>query len=491
MILREIMSDPNTEDSLPIRFKHQNILFNGELNNSKKEKLDVSVDLEYDKLDFSILKCKLICKDHESNKFNEFLKNNDSLNVTGKINDNELILINIVSWTYIEGNVAEVEVDLFYKGYRGIIPFENGEYFVFIILDDAPAVHINKQGPLSYLGTISSRRKNDDAISWETEIGKISLADYFDYEQSEISNGKATIQIKRTKICIEKKFNYSINIDKLIIDIENELEDVINLLSFISRKPINWYELKLTIYSEGENRVVFNLEKRRKDDLRNKLNKEQMFHQSNLKEGPFYELLKEYRKSLYKEQIKRTIHFITTSNIDNFLEPSFQSAFSALEIITAACSEKLKINNMFEDGQEVRQKTILKEIKKLIKIIYKRENWGMDGSFKEINEKTSELKRRPFVNKLIDVIKLSKIRFGDIWYVQEEIYFNNKLKEIIKRRNEIIHSGEIINYPQLYRDKIRIQTITERLLLFLLNYNAIKDFNHFYCGELQSLHGLP
>jgi hypothetical protein len=485
------MSDLKTEGLLPIRYKPKNILFNGELNNSKKEKLDVSVDLEYDEFDFSTLKCKLICRDHESVKFDEYLKNNDSLNITGRISNDELILIDIVSWTRIEGNVAEVEVNFFTKGYKGKIPFENGKYFALIVLDDAPAVHIGKLGPLSYLGSISSKRKDNDAISWETEIGKFSLADYFDYEKSEISNGKLITQIKRTKILIEKQFNYSIDINKLIVDIENELEDVINLLSFISRKPINWHEIKLTIYSEGDNQFVFNFEKRRKDYLRKKLNEEQIFHQTNLREGLFFELLKEYKKSLYKEQIKRTIQFITTSNIDDSLEPSFQSVFSALEIITTACSEKLKINNMFEEGQEVRLKTILKEIKKLIEIIYKRENWGMDRSFKEINEKISELKRRPFVNKLIDAIKLSKIRIIDIWYVPEEIYFNNKLKEIIKRRNKIIHSGEIIDYPQLYRDKVRIQAITERLLLFLLNHNEIKDFYFFCWGELQSLHGLP
>lgn len=171
--------------------------FFGVLVNPKNIKFDVFVDIEYDRYDFTILNCKLACKETEAEQFRKFLKeDNGALTVSGRISDEQTIFIEIAYWKRIKLNVVEVEVSQFTIGYSGIIPFVHGKYFVRIVLNDVPAVYIDTVGERSYLGSISSNRKQEDAISWETGLGVFFLADYYDYEKAKIANGKATFQIR-------------------------------------------------------------------------------------------------------------------------------------------------------------------------------------------------------------------------------------------------------------------------------------------------------
>lgn len=463
----------------------QSYSFFGSLVNSKNSKFDVFVDIEYDRYDFTILNCKLACKESEAEQFHKFFKeDNGALTVSGRISDKQSIFIELAYWKRIKLNVVEVEVSQFTIGYGGIVPFVHGKYFVRIVLDDVPAVYIDSVGEMSYLGSISSNRKRDDAISWETELGVFFLADYYDYEKAEIANGKATFQIRRTKIYIEKEFNHSIETDILLKAIEDEIKDTLLILSFISRKWVNWHEINVTIFSEGEDRIVYDLMRRRKSFSREKSIKIQLFHQEVLKEDLFYKVVVEYGKSLYKEMLRRIIIFLVESNERASIEAKIQAAYSALEAITTTCCKKIGINEIFEKD---RLNIIIDNIKNLLLDTFDKNKWDKNKSFDELMAKLSELRRRPFASRLIDVISLSKIEVIDMWHFPKEVVFDDKIRGIINRRNKLIHTGKIVDINQLYRDLLRIQAISERLLLFLLD---CLDMDKFFISSYRDLHSI-
>jgi len=472
----------------------QNISFYGYIKNSKNNKFPVFVDIQYDKHDFSILNCKIACRNPKVSQFQKFLNDND-FTISTKLNDNEFIFIDILYPKEIYDNVAELEISYFIKGFTGVTPIKNGKYIAKIIIDDVPAVHIPSIIVRDYLGSIKRKITLKDAISWETKLGIHYLGNFYSHEQIEYCNKDVRICINKTEIIIDNDFINPIRTKRLLEKIENEMQDIRYILSFISRKWVNWYEIDITFLPKEESQSnqtsfnIFHLTKRQKRFRENIKKRDYLFPQKRLKEGYFIQLLTEYKKSPYKERIRRSLIFLLTSHETLSIEASILAAYSALEVVTEACYKKLQIDNSEDHKKFISlYKEIKKEIKNLIKSIYEKQNWKKgDKIFQEFMSKRKELGRRSFASKLIDVITLANIEIIDIWYFHKEVNFDNKIKEIIKRRNDIIHTGNILDLHQLYCDLLRIQAITERLILFVLNCHDINKFAPSSYYELHSI----
>ena len=463
----------------------QHFSFFGELTNSENSRLGVFVEIEYDSYDSTIISCKIACKENEAEQLRRFFDvEKGGLVASGKISENQSIYIDIARWKEVKHNVAEVEVSQFTMGYSGTIPFIRGKYIVSIVLNDVPAVQVDSVGEMSYLGFISRNRKQEDAISWENELGKYSLADYYDHEKADVANEKATLQIKRTKIFVEKEFTQSTETEALLRSFEDEIKDRLLMLSFISRKWINWYEIDIAIFSEGEDRTVYNVTRRMKTHSKEDIFKTQLFHQKELKEGLFDKLTSEYKKSIYKEMLRRAINFLVASNQRTSIEAKIQAAYSALEAITTACCKKLGVNEAFEKD---RLDIITDKLKNQLSQIFQEHEWSNYKLLDELTAKLFELRRRSLASRLVDAISLSKIEVIDIWYFHGEVLFDDKIRDIISRRNKLIHSGEIVDLNQLYRDLLRIQAISERLLLFMLD---CLDMKRLFIASYRDLHSI-
>ncbi len=455
--------------------------FDGILKNHDNNVMKIFADIEYDKYDYSFNKCRLVCESGKEKEFHDFLEiNNGKMSIAGQFNAETSISISGVRWRRICGNAAEVDFSEIVERRANADTIERGKYFISIVIDSAPAVWIDGFGSMDYLGSIQATRKHGDEILMSRDYGELALADYYDYEKGAVGDCKSEIKIKRTKVLINSKFDIGIDVDDLIGKVEDDLGDVLSVLSLISRKVVNWHEFELVLIPENENQF-FKLNRRRPCYSNRSTKVDHILHQEALKNGIFKSLLCEYKKSGYKEMIQRAILFLAASQERNTIEGEIQAAYSALEIATDACAKKLGIDAIL--GRD-RLKQLLNSLRIVIETELEENDDKLGKAKHELKEKVSELKRRPLACKLLDVLRMSDIVLIDLWESQVVDNLEEKIHSIISRRNKIIHTGEAVNLDQIYCDLLRIQAITERLLFYLMNFNEIRRYLYFGYNSL-------
>jgi len=458
--------------------------FNGKLINDENEECPTLVLIEYDKYDPSEFSCTLTTDD--GNVLSGFL-DKLSLNprIVGELPNGRPILIRYgdsSSTTYSTGRtVAALQVNDCIIGPSGALPFEGGEELYAITLLSAPAVAVRASTYSSYLGEVNRKRSEDDSISWETEEGHFNIANYYELDTSQIGLERADVQIEFTKLILRKKLVALSRIDQAFIRVEEQVKDLLTILSLINRKFIQWRKIEATFRDELDDNKYLRSEKRRTFSPYRGSRREPLFVQSTLKQGHLYSLLMSYRKSEMKSAIEKAITYLAASYELDRLEPKLLMAYSAFESIVNNSSGRLGISRCLSDKQ-------FKDLKhKLINAVdvfcEDESSHGKKIFMDDIKEKLSEIKTRPLRNRVIDIIKRYAIDCSDIWDLPaddlEEI-----IQAIIGRRNKLIHDVKRADPDFFYPDLVRIRALCERLILAELGF---KDYSLFWALAYREL----
>jgi len=98
----------------------------------------------------------------------------------------------------------------------------------------------------------------------------------------------------------------------------------------------------------------------------------------------------------------------------------------------------------------------------------------------------AEIKRRPIVNKIIDIIRKYNIDHSDIWDCNKT-NLEKEIRAIFNRRNMLTHASEPMSGLQMYKDLIRLQALCERIILAVLEF---RDNSKIFIAAYRDLHFL-
>jgi len=456
----------------------------GRATNSEGVSSDVLIDIKYNKYSPDQIECQISSAETESARFAKlFVTDTIDLKISGFLENKTKLVVNDVHGYYLKGRTADLNIDSFSVGHPDKIPFNSGYILAEIKIPEAPAIEVAKAIGLSYLGEIENKRKDEDAIFWINEFGEFSIADFYEYENGKVGLSSTIHRIKVFQIVIKKKFAQSFIIEEIVPEIEKEIEDILWLLSFINRRRLFWYEINIKIIPVPDDREIWipNYYKRRKSIISGKADSQNyLIGQNELAKGGFYKILQEYRNHPMKNEIRRAIIYTAVSYEHDTVEAQIQTIYLAVEVLVNSLSETRGYFNVLQKDSF---KKLLKKVKEVVSAYF-----GDESKYK--NEKSwlilnlLGLNTIPFIDRLIKCIGELDIEVLD--FLNEPDLLKPTFENIQRRRNKLIHKGEIREPDRLIEDLIILRALSERFILELLKWPLDKT----YISAFRSLHSL-
>lgn len=409
--------------------------------------------------------------------FHDSMDNPYSVSFEGITEEGKDIFLCKIKPNSITGTrILEAEVSSFIIGdlNRKLIPDQ--KYTVHINTSPTPLIKPDLIYSLIFDGTITSNKTDDErkGILWENDIGKAKLIDNYEYIEDEKQSKEFTIRIKTNKLFLTFTPTEEISVKDFFIMLPKKLEGDFSLLSFIGRKRTSCYQAEFMGYTKNE--PIFSYCKYKAWNGFYNYPHDLSFMRSiifpkSLQEGVFSQLFSNYKVSNYKEIIDRTLPNLITSYEDGYVESHLLNAYAALESMVDGIGDFSQINNILDKEAF---NSLTKKIKKIIS------NEITDKEIREqIYKKIPELQRKSFTDKLMYLLDLQDVNRSYIW--PPEIDETKEFGEIIKRRNELIHRGNVEQGITCYFDLARIQTLVELWILRLLKcpFEAINKYSFF------------
>jgi len=457
----------------------------GILKNTSHESCEVFVTVEYNENIPNSIKCTMVpIKDENRSLFHNILGDlNKKPNIQGEIINGPPFYLEYYGFSSTNYE-ASLNVTLLRLGFFGKTTFSSGKYYLDIKTTKAPSNEARAFFEYDQFGSIKRNIKNEDFINIDSRLGKIFIGTLVDHYVTEIDGKEVNYQFEKSSLGIEKNFSAKINVLKLYKEVEIEIEDILMLLSLINRKFIRWYTIKALFRSTEESDPIKNLSLYKNVITSEETKREPLFILGQLKLGLFNDLLLEYRKSSIKSVIRNSIIYLCSSYDAKYIESSIQSTYSAAEAIINGLSNELGI---YEPITKPKLDELHKCLLKTVEEYFKSENINNSDSLNNINSKLFEIYRRPISDRMADIITKYNVNYSDIWHPCDVDTLKKNIKEIFKRRNDVMHNAEIRDINLIYKDLIRLRALCERIILGVIGFN---DINKFYIAAYTQLRSL-
>lgn len=377
----------------------------------------------------------------------------------------------MIKWEGIARKFVESDVEDY--------PIKNSKAVFSVFLPPIPLIPVNFT---HHLDKISQKDGKSEYILLDTELSKVILMNSYMYLDETVGIDKASLEVQKCEINIEKHFSNLASLENLFEEIDKEVEDATLIISFICRKYVEWYASQVNIH---EDTLIDNKQNTKEITLYRLTSSAyrvtQLVHdpqdsniilqRGNLANGLFQKILKNYKQLECKHVIQQSILYILKSYQDNYIEMRLGNAYSALETLVDGFSQKNNIANSLNN------KEFQKLSKKLRQII--REELGENQkATDDIIKKLPELQRRTFIDRWIELLSIYHVDLSLDWLLEHSFASALRTYEtsndvlsalnlIMKRRNNYIHQG-ILDSDYCNADLRLIQTLTELWIIKLL-----------------------
>lgn len=332
---------------------------------------------------------------------------------------------------------------------------------------------INTRGILTLVSHRIGEKKPDGSIKIistknpnkiNTKIGQLSFYKRYSYLPLTFNQRKGEYTYYSCVAEFEIKSINSKNYHNKIEEAKNVLEDYLYLISFISRKAVQWYQCTNLLYSKdskGKRNYVADLEYFKKNTY-----PEEYFanrHECIIFAKDFDEFLNisfpEYIKN--RDKLKSILGYYITSQEEKLMESSFLLFFIVLEaLVNQFIGERAETKTMKKN----QFKELSTRLKPIISEFCDEENIEEDLIINSL----SELQRKPFLDKLESLIQRFNIFIDDLYPISK-----NKFK-FYKIRNDLIHRGKVSDYDEFFKEKLKLQFLVERIILRILGWEREK-----------------
>jgi hypothetical protein len=303
-------------------------------------------------------------------------------------------------------------------------------------------------------------------IHWATALGEAEFIDRFVYiPDDEIGADEALTRVKKSQITIEVRPGNAVSLQDILASLEQELQEALWLLSFLSRKRVVWYEAEALFLpkdnlSQDPRKAVarrnawFGYEKELvspSDDL--------LVKQGRLKDGLFQQLLDSYVSSSHYDTIRQTIVYLLVSCERAYIENEYTSVYIAFECLVYGLGKEHSKDLLLRSNQ------FKKLAKKLREVV--RDSVQDEETVQRIIKKLPELRRCPFIDQLSDLLEEYDLDIAALW--PPGIDVEEELRSLIKRRNVYLHQGRMEDVEAYVFDLDRLRSLVELWILKLLN----------------------
>lgn len=314
------------------------------------DKIPVLLKIEYEKYNPEKISTELILLSRDAElrgEFNGSLRGDDygNLKIRGEKDSNsEFIIRNISGWSH-QGN----NVNLFIGGFEYAIletPIENPEN-IYVTVELTPSGILNKWGSREFHndGSIKCHNGYPEQIEWDLSIGKGIARARYTYEQANIFDNKATIQIERPSLTFEISTGSNLSSSEIKDEVEKEAGDFSLILSLCYRKLVSWYEIEFSIRQKDRNQKKSPLIRRTVYTQTYPDHEEELINHRDLINGGLPTLVKNFRDSPLIESLRRSITFLASSQSNQTIEVKYFLAIISLE---SFCDGLVKL-----DGEKI------------------------------------------------------------------------------------------------------------------------------------------
>ena len=430
--------------------------------------IPVLLKIEHEKYDPEKIECELHLLTDEKNLLDSFRNNLSgdefgNLRFTSADEDNcEIVLKGISGWS-LGDKKAKLNIYGYEYGFSKI-PIQNPKH-IYLNVELTPSGILRKWGSreLHYDGSIKVKRGYPEDIEWACPIGKGKAFVRHTYEDHNVFDNKATLQIERPTLSFNIDISNKLSTHSIKESIENEIRDLCLILSLCYRKSVNWYEINFTLISDDKDKNYIQPFIRRKVYHKKYPDfEDELINHGALIDGGLYALVCGFRNSPQIDSLRRSISFLSSSESDNTIEVKYFLCIISLEsfcdgfIETSSKGIKIPPNKWEKIEKALRQS--LDDFTK---------NADYLSLIEKIKKKLPELKRVTTLDKIINCCRSLNVDTDDLWNRET---FEEGLSKSLEMRNHLFHRAFCDEPYELYSNLVRLQILTERLLLKSLSW---------------------
>jgi hypothetical protein len=362
---------------------------------------------------------------------------------------------------YFDNSIRGI-AELLVQGYMSEGRHHNTDFHCYVLLQKTPL-----------LGRL---RDDNKAATWNTPFGSAKLIR--DLKRKDEVNGRTYEWGYPNQDLIELKidsthFNSSRD---MVLGIVDYLDEIMWLISFLSRKYIWWYRIDIDgpIKIYGNPHMMKHNRKNRDDEHSHDL----LIDLKAFRATESQTLFDNFRNSPIKGKILSLIQYLLITYTDSFFEHELAISHITLEKLVHNFSGR---KNIINDGK-------FKKIRRALKATLD-EQKSVDLTPEELEQikgKLPELQRCSYSERL-------KLLFTDIFHeISDSLESRatpddllNQIGELVSRRNKFIHRGETTDMKLAYRDVCFTRFMVGLWVLKLLDYplDKINPLGHDLFGS--------
>lgn len=350
-----------------------------------------------------------------------------TLQVEAKLPSGDILRLSKPWLQRIQENELQIECAGFTLGDESPPQFTSGRLYVTVRVPAVEVLRIPSVGMQDGLGGIESSAKWEDAITWDSGMGRFSIANCYHLDKIERPQEDLSVQVPVGELHLESEMPHGAKPVEIIEKVETLVENPLWILSFLARKILLWYEIEITLLSPpySDHRAV-SLLKRRDTRVGRSRNKPPILLQRQLRGASFGALADGLGSSPATDWLLRSIVYCVAANEKGTVETELAMTLLAAESLC----------NGFRHIQKKR---------------------GVSGGANTLCE------------KLRDLVLAEGVKTNDLWPTTTSL--ETGLKEAAKQtRNEFIHEARIKDFTVCLKNTARIRIITERGILKLLGW---------------------
>lgn len=374
-----------------------------------------------------------------------------------KDTDPAVTIRNINGWRH-QGNNASLYIGS-YEYAISEIPIDNPEN-IYVTVELTPSGILSKWGSrtLHFDGSIECKNSYPEEIEWDLDIGKGKAFTRYTYEEHSVFDNKATIQIERPSLTFEINTDSNLSTSEIKNAVLEEARDFSLILSLCYRKLVSWYEMTFSIIPQDRNLGVVSPIIRKKVYTKSYPDHEdELINHRDLINDGLPTLVKNFRNSPIIDALRRSITFLVSSQSNQTIEIIFFQSIISLE---SFCDGFIDLNQEDVRIPSGKWKKIEKTLRESLKSLC--DQHDMSIHIEKVKKKLPELKGITTLDKILHCCKALDVNTNDLW---QKNGLEDGLSKALSMRNHLFHRAYCEDPYFLYANFVRIQVLTERLIL--------------------------